>query len=464
MEEQHISIQDTGIWSISESDGIHETPKTSPKLGAPEGNKDICISRRSNHYCQDQRIEPPPHHSGVSKVAGIGFPFQRIQISPHSNTTDRSPRIHNRHNKHVTFNSSIQTPRHPSGSLENVTNQVMQSPKSIIVYRESTSNHSSRLSSQVKNSRTITTEESTTSPRELMEHNDYNYTTSLRELTLVDQPLNQIERSIILTRDTETRSIHRCIEQRMGNYDRQSSDEWNMDSRGIRTTYQLQGTSSDMEVCEDETTSGSGNTHLLRQHISNSLCTPFWGDPITSTHGISNKNLEHLFENQHSLASHIYSVSNQPSRFPITANGHSNRMENRSTILPTVREAMGDTQRRLLCESRESPNSWKWDPQTLSTNEFLTPWNRWKRVFLCPPWNLLPRCLQHFNQHPTTATIVTPNWTSAIWYLLLLSMTKEPPLLVPSNMIHPSRQGDDLFKKNQQWELLAWNINGKDFN
>lgn len=103
--------------------------------------------------------------------------------------------------------------------------------------------------------------------------------------------------------------------------------------------------------------------------------------------------------------------------------------------------------------------SWKWDPKALSTNAFLTRWNRWKRVFICPPWNLLPRCLQHINQYPTAATIITPNWPSAIWYPVLLSMTQQPPIRVPPSMIHPSLHGDDLLQKNQSWELLAWNVN-----
>ncbi|KAG0926226.1 hypothetical protein G6F57_016100 [Rhizopus arrhizus] len=182
MEERHVSIQDTGIRSISEPDGIHQNPETSLTLGTSEGNKDLCVSGRSDHHCQDQRIEPPPHHSGMSKADRIGLPLQRIQISPCSYTTDRSPGIHNRHNKHVTFDTSLKASRHSSGSFENVTIQILQPAKSIIVHRESTSNYPSSIPCQTEDSRTIATEESTTSSRDLMEHHDNFNTSSLQLL------------------------------------------------------------------------------------------------------------------------------------------------------------------------------------------------------------------------------------------------------------------------------------------
>ncbi|KAG1154610.1 hypothetical protein G6F37_009292 [Rhizopus arrhizus] len=243
IEERHVSIQDTGIRSISEPDSIHQNPETSLTLGTSEGNKDLCVSRRSDHHCQDQRIEPPPHHSGMSKLTELGFLFKESK----SHLVSTQQTCHFRYQ-----------PQNPA--------------KSIIVHRESTSNYPSNIPCQIEDSRTIATEESTTSPRDLMQHNDNFNTSSLQQPPLVDQPLDQMERPILFTGDTDSRSIHRCIEQRMGHCTQQSGDEWNMDTRGIDSTHQLTETSSHMEVCEDETTLGSGT----RSPALMELATTIW--------------------------------------------------------------------------------------------------------------------------------------------------------------------------------------------
>ncbi|KAF9964002.1 hypothetical protein BGZ73_002082, partial [Actinomortierella ambigua] len=39
-------------------------------------------------------------------------------------------------------------------------------------------------------------------------------------------------------------------------------------------------------------------------------------------------------------------------------------------------------------------------------------WTRWRRPFICPPWNLIPRILSKIRPERVSATIITPNWTS----------------------------------------------------
>lgn len=100
--------------------------------------------------------------------------------------------------------------------------------------------------------------------------------------------------------------------------------------------------------------------------------------------------------------------------------------------------------------------SWKYHPQAAWINAFSRNWTTIPgRLYLCPPWNLIPTTLLRLNQQPRPATLITPNWPSAPWWPTVTAMAQSPPItLPPTSIIH--HQNDDA--PTHQWSLTAWNL------
>jgi len=112
-------------------------------------------------------------------------------------------------------------------------------------------------------------------------------------------------------------------------------------------------------------------------------------------------------------------------------------------------------------KNRQLPKymSWKYEPQAFAQNALLQSWKKLGRLYICPPWNLIPKILSQLQQQRCPATLITPNWTSAIWYPILKSLAKQLPLKLHPSVVQPANSKDKgIMKKNLSWCLLAWNI------
>jgi Reverse transcriptase (RNA-dependent DNA polymerase) len=103
--------------------------------------------------------------------------------------------------------------------------------------------------------------------------------------------------------------------------------------------------------------------------------------------------------------------------------------------------------------------SWKFDENAAAQNAMQQTWTGWGRLYICPPWNLLPQVLQCLQDSRLAATVITPNWTSSIWYPTIQNMAIEPPVVLPrSAVLGAHRNEAEILVRNPSWTLLAWNV------
>ena len=87
-------------------------------------------------------------------------------------------------------------------------------------------------------------------------------------------------------------------------------------------------------------------------------------------------------------------------------------------------------------------------------------WSQWKG-YANPPWNLVGRVLAQTRHQKARLVIVTPVWSSQVWYPTLLDMLTDIPRLIPwrENLIQPSHPEamPDVIP-----QLAVWTISGED--
>lgn len=69
--------------------------------------------------------------------------------------------------------------------------------------------------------------------------------------------------------------------------------------------------------------------------------------------------------------------------------------------------------------------------------------------------------LQKIRQEQVTATIVTPQWPTAVWYPTIKMMSVAAPLPIPRHHVLPAPgNAPDILAKNPHWSLTAWRVSG----
>jgi hypothetical protein len=105
--------------------------------------------------------------------------------------------------------------------------------------------------------------------------------------------------------------------------------------------------------------------------------------------------------------------------------------------------------------------SWKREETAWSQDAFNSCWSNMNRVYACPPWSLISKVLQKIKQDKVKATVITPFWTSALWYPTITAMSVDKPLRIPRNQVLPAPgNSPHILEKNPMWSLSAWNIDG----
>jgi hypothetical protein len=105
--------------------------------------------------------------------------------------------------------------------------------------------------------------------------------------------------------------------------------------------------------------------------------------------------------------------------------------------------------------------SWKSHPTAYKTDALQHRWLSWGRLWICPPWNLIPRVLHQIQEEQLQATLVTPNWEGAMWFPTVQSMAVAPPVPIPRDQVLAGPgYSDHVLDRNRTWALTAWNIDG----
>ena len=104
--------------------------------------------------------------------------------------------------------------------------------------------------------------------------------------------------------------------------------------------------------------------------------------------------------------------------------------------------------------------SWKPDPGAQCVNAVLMNWKP-HYFYAFPPFSLLATWLQKIEQDQSTGILIVPMWTTRPWFMLLLNLLTDNPLVLPqtdsllffphSNAVHPL---------SRQLQLMACKVSG----
>ena len=105
--------------------------------------------------------------------------------------------------------------------------------------------------------------------------------------------------------------------------------------------------------------------------------------------------------------------------------------------------------------------SWLPDARAMGTDALKQAWTGLGNLYICPPWNIIPRILSRLQQDKLEATIITPHWTSTIWFPTVTQMAIADPIPVPRHLVRPAPgNASDLLSKNPHWTMTAWRVSG----
>lgn len=106
--------------------------------------------------------------------------------------------------------------------------------------------------------------------------------------------------------------------------------------------------------------------------------------------------------------------------------------------------------------------SWKPHPQALTYDAMRHKWASLGNMYLCPPWNLIPRIIQKLRQERLEATLIAPYWPSAPWFPMVKEMALCQPIPIPRDQVHPPPgSARNILERNPHWSLSAWRLSGR---
>ena len=109
--------------------------------------------------------------------------------------------------------------------------------------------------------------------------------------------------------------------------------------------------------------------------------------------------------------------------------------------------------------------SWKADPDCMAVDAFRQNWNQ-GFPYAFPPFCLITRVLRKVaTQMVPNMILITPLWPSQPWYPLALTMSTQPPLLLPNTntlLKNPSGRQHPLLRESSL-QLVAWLVSGIDW-
>ena len=105
--------------------------------------------------------------------------------------------------------------------------------------------------------------------------------------------------------------------------------------------------------------------------------------------------------------------------------------------------------------------SWRPDPFAVATDAFQMPWKD-QQGYAFPPFVLVGKCLQKILLEESTVVLVAPVCETQPWYLFLLQLLIDYPLLSPA---HSDLLRDPFERKHplllrHQLQLAAWKVSG----
>lgn len=108
--------------------------------------------------------------------------------------------------------------------------------------------------------------------------------------------------------------------------------------------------------------------------------------------------------------------------------------------------------------------SWRPDPEALSVDAFLWPWNSERLCYAFPPFTFIGKVLSKLCAEKAELVLVAPMWTAQAWFPLLLSRLVDYPVLLPNfpALLLDAQQRPHPLVLDRSLHLMAWRLSGDD--
>jgi hypothetical protein len=116
---------------------------------------------------------------------------------------------------------------------------------------------------------------------------------------------------------------------------------------------------------------------------------------------------------------------------------------------------------RLNCQTKQYV-SWMPDPGALAVDAFAISWSKYY-CYIFPPFSLMNRVLQKFNEDEAEGILVAPMWKTQTWFPRLRQLATRPPMLLPWRPLLvrlPYKLGEE-HPLGPRLHLAAWHLSAK---
>ena len=205
-----------------------------------------------------------------------------------------------------------------------------------------------------------------------------------------------------------------------------------------------------------------------RQHNSNDLYQQIRGNPFTSSHISSLRDVELCSRQKPDFVNSVCSWRGKPDcRQKVKGVPGQPGMDAASSGVSGITKKVGCFGIGLFATrvNHQVPAfvSWRPEPGAVATDAFNVKWD-FQLAYLFPPFCMIKRCLRKIQQDQSHCVLITPVWKSRPWYPVILSLLVGQALLLPrrldllrlpgSKKIHP-------LCLHKNFRLAAWPISGQ---
>ena len=202
------------------------------------------------------------------------------------------------------------------------------------------------------------------------------------------------------------------------------------------------------------------------QHKGTSLCKQNGGtkspDLIQTTKDLRNYCMSREIM---ITAEHLPGSQNQIADYQSREYRDSSNWKLRRSVFLQLEKQLGPWQVDLFADrvnvQKTQYYSWKPDPGAVKTDTLTVKWQK-IQGYVFPPFCLIGRCLAKIRQEQATLVLVTPMWQTQPWYVELLQMLKEEPILIPymEGILTSPRGEQHPLLQASRMNLAAWKVSG----
>ena len=236
-------------------------------------------------------------------------------------------------------------------------------------------------------------------------------------------------------------NILRCFQARMGGTFESSKNKGSMELGGkVKVTHKLARVKSSFpgfaSFSSPTKTSTCSDWH--RQQNSNDLYQQIRGNPFTSSHISSLRDVELCSRQKPDFVSSVCSRRGKPDcRQKSRVFQDSLEWMLHPVVFQALQKEVGCFSIDLFATqvNHQVPAFFSWRPESgaVATDAFDVKWD-FQLAYLFPPFCMIKRCLRKIQQDQAHCVLITPVWKSSPWYPVILSLLVGQPLFLPRRL------------------------------